>query len=187
MAAAYLKPGCLVGSAQPDDRYLSLVERFGDTTNAMAHVRALERLGIQATFRTDGCIEQLIAQLRLGLPIPAGWLHRGPVSAPSGGGHWSLVVGWDPHSRQVIMHDPNGEADLVGGGYVSTAIGEMRPSQASRANFRPRASSGLQTSQSPNCPRANEMFLARINLCVFRKFIYEKVSCYGCDLIRSSG
>lgn len=52
-----------------------------------------------------------------------GWLHKGPVNAPSGGGHWSLVVGWDPIRRAVLMHDPNGEADLVGGGYVSTAIG----------------------------------------------------------------
>jgi hypothetical protein len=33
------------------------------------------------------------------------------------------VVGWDPIRRAVLMHDPNGEADLVGGGYVSTAIG----------------------------------------------------------------
>ena len=118
MAAEFLKPGCLAGSAQSDDRYLALVERFGDTTSAQAQVAVLERLGIQATFRTDGRIEQLIAQLRLGFPIPAGWLHHGPVSAPSGGGHWSLVVGWDPATRQVIMHDSYGEARLVWGGYV---------------------------------------------------------------------
>ena len=84
--------------------------------------------GIQATFRTESCIDQLIAQLRLGIPIPVGWLHRGQVSAPSGGGHWSLVVGWDPRTRQVLMHDPNGEADLVDGSYVSTAIGRDRAS-----------------------------------------------------------
>ena len=80
MAAAYLKPGCLAGGGQPDDNYLALVERFGDTTNASAQVRALERLGIPATFRTDGRIEQLVAQLRLGFPIPVGWLHHGPAS-----------------------------------------------------------------------------------------------------------
>ncbi|GDX74619.1 hypothetical protein LBMAG40_12760 [Cyanobium sp.] len=82
MAAEFLKPGCLAGAGQPDDRYLALVQCFGDTTNAHAQVAALERLGIQATFRTDGRIEQLIAQLRLGFPIPVGWLHQGPVSAP---------------------------------------------------------------------------------------------------------
>lgn len=45
-------------------------ERFGDTTNNQAQVAALRRLGIQATFRGDNRIEQLIAQLRPGFPIP---------------------------------------------------------------------------------------------------------------------
>jgi hypothetical protein len=34
-----------------------------------------------------------------------------------------LVIGWDPANRQLLMLDPNGEADLVNGGYVSTSIG----------------------------------------------------------------
>jgi hypothetical protein len=135
MAAAFLKPGCLAGGGQPDDRYLALVERFGDTTNSQAQVAALERLGVQATFRTDGRIEQLIAQLRLGFPIPVGWLHHGPVSSPRGGGHWSLVVGWDPERRRVIMHDPYGEANLVGGGYVTTAIGSGKGQRYSERNW----------------------------------------------------
>ncbi len=135
MAAAYLRPGCLAGEGQEDDRYLALVERFGDTTNASAQVRALDRLGIEATFRTDGRIEQLIAQLRLGFPIPVGWLHHGPVSAPRGGGHWSLVVGWIPATRQVVMHDPYGEANLVGGGYVSTVIGSGKGQRYSERNW----------------------------------------------------
>jgi hypothetical protein len=86
MAAAFLKPGCMAGAGQPDDRYLAQVERFGDTTSSQAQIAALQRLGIQATFRTDGRIEQLIAQLRLGFPIPVGWLHHGPAAAPRGGG-----------------------------------------------------------------------------------------------------
>jgi hypothetical protein len=135
MAAAYLKPGCLAGGGQPDDHYLALVERFGDTTNSQAQVAALQRLGIQANFRTDGRIEQLIAQLRSGFPIPVGWLHHGYASAPRGGGHWSLVVGWDPATRQVLMHDPYGEANLVGGGYVSTSIGSGKAQRYSERNW----------------------------------------------------
>jgi hypothetical protein len=135
MAAEFLKPGCLAGAGQPDDRYLALVQRLGDTTIALDQVEALERLGIQATFRNDGRIEQLIAQLRLGFPIPVGWLHHGPVDAPRGGGHWSLVVGWDPATRQVLMHDPYGEANLVGGGYVSTAIGSGKAQRYSERNW----------------------------------------------------
>jgi hypothetical protein len=135
MAAAYLKPGCLAGAGQLDDRYLGQLQRHGDTTDAAAQIQTLRSLSIQAELRTDGRIEQLIAQLKLGIPVPVGWLHKGPVSAPSGGGHWSLVVGWDPTRRTVLMHDPNGEADLVGGGYVSTAIGKGRNRWYSEQNW----------------------------------------------------
>lgn len=123
MAAAFLRPGCLDGAGQADDRYLAIVQRHGDSTEATAQIRALRGLGIQAELRTDGRIEQVIAQLQQGIPVPVGWLHKGPVDAPTGGGHWSLVIGWDAMRQQLLMHDPNGEADLVGGGYVSTAIG----------------------------------------------------------------
>jgi len=135
MAAAYLKPGCLAAAGQLDDRYLGLLQRHGDTTDAAAQIQTLRSLSIQAELRTDGRIEQLIAQLRLGVPVPVGWLHKGPVNAPSGGGHWSLVVGWDPTRQAVLMHDPNGEADLVGGGYVSTAIGSGRNRWYSERNW----------------------------------------------------
>jgi hypothetical protein len=135
MAAAYLKPGCLAGASQLDDRYLGLLQRHGDTTDAAAQIQTLRGLGIQAELRTDGRVEQLIAQLKLGYPVPVGWLHHGPVNAPSGGGHWSLVVGWDPAQRTVLMHDPNGEANLVGGGYVSTAIGSGRGQRYSEQNW----------------------------------------------------
>jgi hypothetical protein len=74
----------------------------------------------ETLLRTDGTPEQLLAQLRLGIPIPVGWLHQGPVVEPRGGGHWSLVIGWDPAREAVWMHDPNGEALLIGGGYVGT-------------------------------------------------------------------
>ncbi|QPN66294.1 glycoside hydrolase family protein [Synechococcus sp. CBW1006] len=135
MAAAFLKPGALTGNGQLDDQYLALVQRHGDTTNANAQVKALQSVGLQARFRTDGSIEDLIEQLKRGLPCPVGWLHKGPVSAPNGGGHWSLVIGWDPAMRQFLMHDPNGEADLVNGGYVNTAIGSGAAQRYSERNW----------------------------------------------------
>ena len=135
MAAAFLKPGCLAGATQQDDHYLTLVQRHGDTTDAAAQIQTLRTLGIEAEFRNDGRLEQLIAQLRLGAPVPVGWLHHGSVSAPSGGGHWSLAIGWDPATRTVLMHDPNGEADLVNGGYVTTAIGSGRAQRYSAHNW----------------------------------------------------
>jgi hypothetical protein len=106
MAAAFLKPGCLSGSGQLDDQYLAVVQGQGDTTDANAQVAALQSLGIGARFRTDGCIQRLIEQLQLGIPCPVGWLHKGPTSSPTGGGHWSLVIGWDPATRQLLIHIP---------------------------------------------------------------------------------
>jgi GH24 family phage-related lysozyme (muramidase) len=135
MAAAFLKPGYLSGSGQVDDQYLALVQRHGDTTDASAQVAALLSLGLRARFRTDGSIEHLIEQLQRGIPCPVGWLHKGPVSAPTGGGHWSLVIGWDPAKRQFLMHDPNGEADLVNGGYVNNAIGSGAAQRYSERNW----------------------------------------------------
>ena len=120
MAAMFLRPGCLASpKAQPDDEYLRIVERFGDTTDAGAQVKALGTLGIRARFRQDGSIEAIARQIAQGIPVPVGWLHRGPVTHPTGGGHWTLAIGWDATTRQVIHHDPNGEANLVHGGYVS--------------------------------------------------------------------
>jgi hypothetical protein len=136
MAAQFLRPGCLTSpNAQPDDEYLAIVQQYGDTTDAAAQVRALGVLGIRATFRQDGSIETIARQVAQGVPVPVGWLHRGPVTSPSGGGHWSLAIGWDPATRQVIMHDPNGEADLVRGGYVSTKVGSGRAQRYSAENW----------------------------------------------------
>jgi len=135
MAAAFLRPGSFDGSGQLDDQFLALVQRHGDTTNADAQVAALQSLGIQARFRTDGAIGDLVHQLEFGIPCPVGWLHKGPASSPRGGGHWSLVIGWDPSTRHLLMHDPNGETDLVNGGYVSTAIGSGQSLRYSERNW----------------------------------------------------
>lgn len=120
MAAEYMRPGRLKGSGgQPDDNYLKMLK--GDTTEAASHVNALRTLGIKAIFRQDGTIESVARKLVQKIPVPVGWLHKGHVSAPSGGGHWSLVVGYDRSTRQLIVHDPFGEADLVNGGYLNSS------------------------------------------------------------------
>lgn len=136
MAACFLKPQAFMGAGQIDDQYLAMVQRYGDTTESSAQIKALQSIGIEAQFRSDGQLEDLIAQLQRGIPAPVGWLHRGPVSAPSGGGHWSLVVGWDAAAHQVVMHDPNGEADLIRGGYLNQCCGQAL--RYSSSNWLPR-------------------------------------------------
>jgi hypothetical protein len=105
------------GRVAGDDAYNVIRGRYGDTTEAQAQLQTLRHLGLRAEFRTNGTREALLEELRGGRPVAVGWLHKGPANAPTGSGHWSVVIGAD--DRGVIMHDPNGEADLVHGGYLN--------------------------------------------------------------------
>jgi hypothetical protein len=68
----------------------------------------LRSLGLTANFATNGDRAALEQQINLGRPVAVGWLHHGSVSAPSGCGYWSVVIG---------------EADLVAGGYTANTNG----------------------------------------------------------------
>jgi hypothetical protein len=92
MAIKYLNPTALLGS-NADDDYLKRVLRYGDTTEATAHLRAAFDYGVKATFLTNGTRTTLEKELDAGYPVACGILHHGPAHAPRGGGHWMLVVG----------------------------------------------------------------------------------------------
>jgi predicted chitinase len=132
MLLQYLKPGTLHGP-NGDDQYLKRVQQYGDTTDSTAQIRALSSYGINARFTKVAGFATLEQQINAGVPVPCGFLHRGPVSAPSGGGHWLIVVGYD--RDHLIVHDPFGEADLVSG---RTIGGVARFMRYSRRNFGPR-------------------------------------------------
>jgi GH24 family phage-related lysozyme (muramidase) len=132
MLLQYLKPGTLTGP-NGDDQFLKRVQQYGDTTNPDAQIRALSSYGIRARFIKTCTFQQLEQQINRGVPVPCGFLHRGPVSKPSGGGHWLIVVGYT--STHLVVHDPFGEADLVTG---ATVGGVARFMQYSRKNFSPR-------------------------------------------------
>ncbi len=134
MAVETLNPGALAGPGQADDRYLRLLQSLGgDTTDVQAQLRTLKSLGINATFRQDLGITPVEAELKAGRPVPVGWLHQGPINAPSGGGHWSLIVG--ATDTTWILHDPFGEANMVTGGYVSTTATAGRFVPYTKENF----------------------------------------------------
>ena len=120
MAIKALKPGALLGSGADDDYLAETVNRFGDTTDASAQVKAAAEYGVRMKFRQDGTIENLLEALKKG-PVAVGWLHHGPPSAPRGGGHWTLLIG--ATDTVSIHHDPYGEADMVRGGYVKVGSG----------------------------------------------------------------
>lgn len=117
MLVSYLNPGVLEG-ANGDDQYLRRVQQFGDSTDAGAQIKALATFGIKASFRQNGDWRLLEQQIDRGVPVPIGVLHHGSVNAPTGGGHWMLVIGYTP--THVIVNDPFGEMDLVNGGYPNT-------------------------------------------------------------------
>jgi GH24 family phage-related lysozyme (muramidase) len=104
-----------------DYEYNRIRRQFGDTTDPQAQLRTLKTLGLRATFEMEGTTAILENLLRSGLPTPVGWLHRGPVTAPSGGGHWTVVSGFTP--THFIHQDPNGEANTQNGGYLNSNKG----------------------------------------------------------------
>jgi hypothetical protein len=105
------------GKIGSDDAYNKVRARFGDTTDANAQIKALASLGLTAVLTKDNGFEQLEDELISGNPVGLGWLHKGPISKPSGGGHWSAGVGFT--ASTIIQNDPNGEADMLNGDYVS--------------------------------------------------------------------
>jgi hypothetical protein len=127
-----LKPGTLPGP-NGDDAYLGRVLRYGDTTDAASQLKALLFYGVQARLVRSADWATIERQIDRGIPVPIGILHKGPVSAPFGGGHWICAIGYD--STAITVHDPFGDLDLVEGGYLSSNGKALR---YSRRNLGPR-------------------------------------------------
>ena len=122
------------GRVENDDEYNVHRAKFGDSTDAQAQVRALRALGLEANFITNATTDDLRHQIDIGRPTPCGWLHHGSVHSPSGGGHYSVVIGYN--DAGWIQHDPNGEANLVAGGYTGNLDGSSQ--HYSYINWNPR-------------------------------------------------
>jgi GH24 family phage-related lysozyme (muramidase) len=116
MLLKYLRPGAI----SSDDEYLKTVYKYGESEEASAQLAALKHYGLQAEFRQDGSWSDLESLLVQGIPIPIGILHKGPVSNPTGNGHWITVIGRTADNKGLIVNDPFGDLDLVKGTYIST-------------------------------------------------------------------
>jgi len=132
MLLATVKPGAITGP-NADDQYLQRVQQYGDTTDPAAQVKALASYGIKARFVQSASFKTIEQQIDRGIPVPCGYLHRGPVTAPSGGGHWLCVVGYT--ADHMVVHDPLGESDLITGATLNTTA---RFARYSRKNWGPR-------------------------------------------------
>ncbi len=132
MCLAYLG----VGGITSDDEYRAVVRRHGDTTDQAAHQAALKELGVRGRFVTRCSAAQAQAEIKAGLPLAMGFYHKGPVGAPSGGGHWLACCGFDPFGWYV--NDPQGELDLITGRWLRTGGNSGRALRYSYKNFNPR-------------------------------------------------
>ncbi len=132
MALAYLG----VRGIADDTDYLAIVRRIGDTTAAETHRRALASLKVPTTFRQNMGVDDAKACLLRRRPVVIGLLHRGPVTRPSGGGHYIILTGFD--ARGWLVHDPYGELDLAAGEWVRTGNGSGRGQHYSFRNTNPR-------------------------------------------------
>ena len=124
------------GKIENDDAYNLVRQKFGDSTDAQAQVRALRSLGLEANFITNASTSTIKAAIDAGRPVPCGWLHHGSVSYPTGGGHYSVVVGYSDAGKFWYVNDPNGEANLTAGGYTSNLNGDHL--EYSYKNWNPR-------------------------------------------------
>jgi GH24 family phage-related lysozyme (muramidase) len=112
-----LKPGAI----HSDDEYIKTVFSIGDTTDASVQIKALRHYGVSAQFRTNGNRALIQKQIDAGKPVPAGFLHHGTSSAPSGGGHWLCIIGYDNERGSYIVNDPWGAMNVASGVYSSTS------------------------------------------------------------------
>jgi len=132
MCLAYLG----VGNIKDDTDYLQVVSRYGDTTSQVSHQLALKALGVRARFVINCSASQAQGEIKAGLPVCMGILHKGSVNAPGGGGHWIVAYGFD--ARNFVVNDPYGELDLVNGTWARTGGSSGKGLRYSYRNFNPR-------------------------------------------------
>jgi len=114
----------LLAGLQPEmvgtqEDYYEEVQRRGDERQDITQLETLSSYGLDAEFCETGywiTVEELIEQ---GAPVPLGILHEGPLSCPSGSGHWICAVGLTEDRKSLICHDPWGYLSLKDGSYIT--------------------------------------------------------------------
>ena len=97
------------------NEYYARRPRYGDSTDPSAQIRCLQSFGLEARFVQVGSAEKLKAQIDRGRPAPVGYLHHGTPQAPTGGGHYSVAIGYN--SEGFVFNDPYGRLNTATGSY----------------------------------------------------------------------
>jgi hypothetical protein len=117
MCLEYFKPGTLKG-AQGDDAYVTKVFQVGDTTDHEVQTKVLSSYGIQSRFSYNLTFADLDLEIAAGRPVVIGILHRGPLSAPTGG-HMLVVIGKSEDGQSYVVNDPYGS---LNDGYTGSVM-----------------------------------------------------------------
>jgi uncharacterized protein YvpB len=115
MCLEYLKPGTLKG-AKGDDAYVQKVFAIGDSTDHAVQTRVLEGYGVKSQFSYNLSFSDLDKSLSAGKPVVIGILHRGSLSAPTGG-HMVVVIG--KKGNDYVVNDPYGS---LNDGYTGAVV-----------------------------------------------------------------
>ena len=106
MCLEYFKPGTLQGT-KGDDSYIQKVFAIGDTTDHTVQTKVLEGYGVKSHFSYNLSFADIDKSLDAGKPVVIGILHRGSLSAPTGG-HMCVVIGKTPDGKGYFVNDPYG-------------------------------------------------------------------------------
>ena len=121
MCLEFLKPGTLKG-AKGDDAYIQKVFAIGDTTDHAVQTRVLKDYGVNSEFRYNLGFADLDRELAAGRPVAIGILHRGTLSAPTGG-HICVVIG--KKGEDYVVNDPYGSLNDGYTGAVTNGKGAV--------------------------------------------------------------
>jgi len=122
MCLQYFKPGTLVGS-KGDDAYIQKVFAIGDSTDHTVQTKVLTSYGVKSEFKYNIGFADLDRELSAGRPVVIGILHRGTLSAPTGG-HMLCVIGKTP-SGDYVVNDPYGSLNDGYSGPVTNGRGAV--------------------------------------------------------------
>jgi GH24 family phage-related lysozyme (muramidase) len=106
------KPDALKG-ANADDEYLKVVQRFGDTTDYGAQLKALNHFGLKAQIIKTGDFSLIEREVKDHGGLCLGYIHRGTLDALRGSGHWLYCWGID--GTHITVHDPWADMNMVTG------------------------------------------------------------------------
>ncbi len=121
MCLEYFKPGTLKG-AKGDDAYVQKVFAVGDSPDHTVQTKVLNSYGLKSSFRYNLSFADLDRELSAGRPVVIGILHRGTLSAPTGG-HMCVVIG--KKGEDYVVNDPYGSLNDGYTGAVSNGKGAV--------------------------------------------------------------